>query len=78
MKKPKAKKLSPHTDIGRLRLEIDELRSAVRNAENAQRAFALDKAKRADQLRALLQVVNLLLWVASREVGVNFRELDLE
>lgn len=48
-----------------------ELKETIRNAEHVQRAFALDKAKRTDQMRVLLQVSNLLLWVASREVGVD-------
>lgn len=79
-KKPKRPQTlpPPHTDIGKLRMEIHELKRELDKASATQQAFAMDKAKRADQMRALLQVANLLLWVASREVGVTFREINLD
>jgi hypothetical protein len=45
--------------------EIDELRNEITKHRRNEAAFARDKARRADQFRALLQATNLILAVAA-------------
>jgi citrate lyase beta subunit len=78
--KPKRpKKPNEATEIfGATHDRIAKLEQELQKAQIAQRDLARTLAKRTDQMRALLQVANMLLWVASRETGIKFREAIIE
>jgi hypothetical protein len=49
-------------------LRIEQLTHELQDAQAANRELARSNARRSDQFRALLQVANLLLAVASNEI----------
>lgn len=53
---------------GEIQQQLDTIEEQLRTARVANQQFAREKARRTDQYKALLQVANLLLAVASNEI----------